>query len=59
MVGCTAGSMHGSGHAWWGVAVVHGRGCMAGGAWQGGVSGRRDGHCTAGGSTHPTGMHSC
>ena len=64
------GGMH-SGGACMAVGVcmtggMHGGGCVAGGAWQGGVHATyapprtlRDtvGQCTGG--THPTGMHSC
>ena len=39
------------------IRGVHGGACVAGGVRDGGVRGRRDGHCS--GRTHPTGMHSC
>ena len=55
------GGMHGwEGHVWPGgcvwqgmcvvgvcmVGCMHGRGCMAGGVWQGDMHGRRDGYCS-------------
>ena len=71
---CPQGSVHGRGHAWWGVCggggmcgngVMCGRGaCMAGGSVAGGRCAWL-GACvsgemtTAASGTHSTGMHSC
>ena len=76
---CVAGGVHGRGYAWQGsmcaggihdrggctLQGVHGRGCMAGGTWQGVCMVWGGGACIAGetatelGGTHLTGMHSC